>query len=460
MKNDNQYKSVLMLLASALILAMLTAVFAYVWYTHYAYSEASAEPFFLRGNYVMIGLYALMMFLFYKLYGGFRIDQQRVSEILYSQILAVICVNLVTYLQLCLIGKWRFLANVKPVIHMTFADIALITVWALVARFAYVKLFPPRKTILIYGRQSPDDLLRKIKTRADKYSVEEMISIEENLDSIKMRIRAYSSAIFTDIPSEIRNELLKYCFSENIRCYCVPKISDIMIQSAKPIHMFDTALLVFRNMGLKPESRFAKRVFDITLSLLLMVLMVPVMALIAIAVKSYDGGPVFFRQERLTVDGKIFRILKFRSMYHEPQETQYCMTRKNDTRITPVGKILRNSHLDELPQLYNIFKGDMSFVGPRPECPELAAQYEKKLPEFSFRLKVKAGLTGYAQVYGQYNTTPYDKLKLDLTYIENYSFLLDLKLILLTVKFLFQDESSEGIEPWQNSAETDGEDKV
>ena len=136
----------------------------------------------------------------------------------------------------------------------------------------------------------------------------------------------------------------------------------------------------------------------------------------------------------------------------EKEPRQYVLTRKNDDRITPVGKILRNIHFDELPQLFNILKGDMSIVGPRPECPKLAEEYQQIIPEFHYRLKVKAGLTGYAQVYGKYNTTPYDKLKLDLHYIENYSFLLDLKLIILTVKILFQKENTEGIESWQTSA--------
>lgn len=130
------------------------------------------------------------------------------------------------------------------------------------------------------------------------------------------------------------------------------------------------------------------------------------------------------------------------------------MTRKNDERITPIGRLLRNIHFDELPQLINILKGDMSVVGPRPECPGLAQEYQEMIPEFSYRLKMKAGLTGYAQVYGKYNTTPYDKLKLDLTYIKNYSFWLDMKIVLLTVRILFRKENTEGIEHWQKTAAT------
>ena len=125
---------------------------------------------------------------------------------------------------------------------------------------------------------------------------------------------------------------------------------------------------------------------------------------------------------------------------------------KNDPRITPIGKFIRATRIDELPQLFNILKGEMSFIGPRPERPNIIDDYMKEMPEFALRMKVKAGLAGYAQVYGKYNTTPYDKLKLDLTYIEQYSVWLDLKLMLLTLKILIKPESTEGVEENQTTA--------
>ena len=176
------------------------------------------------------------------------------------------------------------------------------------------------------------------------------------------------------------------------------------------------------------------------------------MLIFSVCIKLYDGGPVFYKQERLTINGDTFMIYKFRSMRVDSEKDGARLAMKNDDRITPIGRILRKTHLDELPQILNILKGDMSLVGPRPERKEIAGQYAKEIPEFPFRLKVKAGLTGYAQVYGKYNTTPYDKLKLDLYYIQNYSFFLDLKLILLTVKIIFQKENTEGVESWQKTA--------
>ena len=255
-----------------------------------------------------------------------------------------------------------------------------------------------------------------------------------------------------DMPAEIRNNLLKFCFDNDIRCYCVPKVSDIMVINADNIHLFDTTLMLMRNKGLTIEQEFSKRAFDIIISLLAIIIASPVMLLIAVGIKLCDGGPVIFSQERLTKDGKVFNVKKFRSMYVDSQKHGYILTRKDDERVTPVGKIIRSTQLDELPQLFNILMGDMSFVGPRPECPAIAEEYTESIPVFHYRLKVKAGLTGYAQVYGKYNTTPYDKLKLDLYYIGNYSMGLDLKLMLLTFKILFQKENTEGIESWQTNA--------
>ena len=216
--------------------------------------------------------------------------------------------------------------------------------------------------------------------------------------------------------------------------------------------MFDTPLMLSRNQGLTIEQRFVKRTMDIVFALLAIVISSPFLLVIAVAIKLYDGGPVFYKQERLTRDRKTFQIIKFRSMKVDSEKQGAQLAKKDDDRITPVGKIIRRTHLDELPQIFNILKGEMSFVGPRPERQEIAEKYEEIVPEFRFRLKVKAGLTGYAQVYGKYNTTPYDKLKLDLTYIQTYSAWLDVKLMLMTFKIMFQKENTEGVDEKQTTA--------
>lgn len=453
MENREKYKRIVKFMSSVLIVLIQTTIYAYVWYTYYTMgSDAPIELFWNRGNYVLIGLYALMLHLFYKLYGGYKWGYLRFTETLYSQVLSTICTNVVAYLQLCLIGNLQFMTFVSPIVYMTLADIVAIVIWGVIVQRIYIKIYPPRKMVMVYGQYDPNYLIRKIASRKDKYEITEIISVDEGEEAIQQKILERRCVLLMDIPAEIRNNLLKFCFDNDVRCYCVPKVSDIMVISADNIHLFDTTLMLMRNKGLTFEQEFSKRLFDIVVSLLAILIASPFMLLIALGIKLCDGGPVIFTQERLTKDGKVFQVKKFRSMYVDSQKGGFVLTRKNDDRITPVGKIIRSTHMDELPQLFNILVGDMSFVGPRPECPEIAEEYRENIPEFHYRLKVKAGLTGYAQVYGKYNTTPYDKLKLDLYYIGNYSMGLDLKLMLLTFKILFQKENTEGIEDWQTNA--------
>lgn len=452
MKNRDQYKRLLRIVSALIIVAIQTTLFALVWFIDYA---EDGSNHFVRGNYVIVGLYGAMIVFFYYVFGGFEVGRSRVFEIFYSQTLSILVTNVIGYLQLCLFARWTLGENLLPMVYLTGVELVLVLGWSFLTRWIFSKLYPPRKMLLIYGAYSPYNLIHKIKSREDRYNIQEYVSIDTDFDLIKEKILACGCVVLTDTPAQKRNLLLKFCFENNIRCYCLPKISDILIRSAKTIHLMDTELLLMRNLGLSAEQRMIKRMMDVILSLIAIILASPFMLIIALCIKLYDGGPVFFRQERLTEDGKIFLVFKFRSMRVRKPDEEYVLTRKEDDRITPVGKIIRNIHFDELPQLFNILKGDMSFVGPRPECPHLAEKYKKVIPQFDYRLKVKAGLTGYAQVYGKYNTTPYDKLKMDLHYIQHYSFFLDIKLILLTVKILFQKENTEGIEAWQTSAVVD-----
>lgn len=449
MNNREHYKRLIRFFASLAIIALQTAIFIYVWLNHY---EQEGAHLFVRGNYVIAAQYALMVFGFNKIYGGFKVGYLRIFEILFSQILAVLCVNAITYLQLCLIGRWTFMSNLAPLMAMTGIDVALVILWVFTTHKLMIRLYPAKRMLLVYGNYGPDNLAKKIRTREDNYTICEYISCDEDLDLIKQRILKYRCVLLTDIAAETRNQLLKFCFAQDIRCYCVPKLSDLMVVSAANINQFDTSLLLMRNQGLSVDQRIIKRICDVIFAFLLLLIISPLMLLIAVCIKIYDRGPILFTQERLTQNARVFRVYKFRSMRIQPQSDEYCMTRKDDDRITPVGKVIRRLHLDELPQLFNILKGDMSFVGPRPECPAIHQDYCKIVQEFDYRLKVKAGLTGYAQVYGKYNTTPYDKLKLDLTYIENYSIMLDLKLMLLTFKVIFHPDNTEGIEDWQTTA--------
>lgn len=454
MVRREKYKRLIMFLASVLVIGLQTLNFAYVWFTQYNFRSVIGSTYWRRGHWALFALYALIVFIVSRLFGALKVGYMRMLDVIISQILSVICTNIIAYIQLALIGRWRFMDHGVPMVYLTLVNLAVVLFWAAAVRWMYVNIYPPRQMILVYDSRNPEKLLKNISSRADKYVISEAVYLGRGMDYIKERILQYQGVMIGDMPSHERNLLVKYCFEKNIRCYCSPKISDIMIMSSEKMHMFDTPLLLFRNRGLTVEQQAFKRMFDIICSMLMLVILSPVMLIISLLVKGYDGGPIFYKQERLTQDGKVFLVYKFRSMRVNSEKAGARLAMKNDDRITPVGRVLRNIHFDELPQLLNILKGDMSLVGPRPERPEIAAEYEKEIPEFSYRLKVKAGLTGYAQVYGKYNTTPYDKLKLDLTYIENYSFFLDLQLIATTVKILFQKENTEGVEQWQVTAAT------
>lgn len=449
MKKREKFKRLINFLEGFVILAAHTVLFAFVWYGSYV--KQLDIPFFRRGDWAVIGVYALILFLLTHLYGGFKIGYLRLMDVLYSQILSLICANVVAYIQVVLISR-EYLSTV-PILKMTIVQIAIILLWVFICKLIYAALYPPRQMLLVCYDRDPDDMINKMSSRQDKYEICDIADLnEESLDSVCDMVTEYEAVLIYDIPAYERNIILKHCFTEGVRTYVTPKISDILLRGADNIHLFDTPLYLSRNQGLSADQLMFKRLLDLVVCVPVSVILMPLFLLISLLIKLYDGGPVLYKQPRLTINGKVFNIYKFRSMRMDSEKAGAQLAKKNDDRITPVGRVLRALHFDEFPQLINIIKGDMSLVGPRPERPEIAKQYKEIIPEFDFRLKVKAGLTGYAQVYGKYNTTPYDKLKLDLTYIENYTFWLDIKLMFLTFKILFQKENTEGIDANQVTA--------
>lgn len=444
MRAKEQTKRLIMFWTKVLVVVIQTTLFGFLWY--FKLKDLAEIQYFKRGNWAVIGVYFVMCVIFAKSFGGYKVGYLRNWDVIYTQIFAVLATNGIAYIQLCLIGNWKLTENMMPMVALTCLDIVLVVLWVLLMRWIYTYLFPPHEMLLIHGDISPNAIMNKLATREDRFHIKEMIHINQGIQKVMEKIDEFEVVLIGDIPAHERNIFLKYCFAGNIRCYSVPKVSDIMITSAANIELFDSPLLLFRNKGLSAGQMFTKRVMDIALSILGIVLSSPIMLLIALAIRLYDRGPVLYRQERLTKDGETFEILKFRSMVVDSERQGARLAAKHDERITPVGRVIRRLHFDELPQLFNVLKGEMAFVGPRPEREEIYREYEKYIPQFRYRLKMKAGLTGYAQVYGNYQTVPYDKLKLDLTYIEKFNILLDIKLIFMTVKILFQKEKSEGVD--------------
>lgn len=435
--------------AKAVNPVLLTLPFAVAWFHYYA--SRLASPYYYWGNWVVVALFFFLYILFCRVYDGFLISINRISEIVYSQALASVISDFLLYVVICLLSKR--LVNPLPLLGALAAQVLLAGVWAYCAHQWYFSKFPAKRTAVVYDVREGLERLVEEYGLEKKFNIRAALSVQEALAN-KEILNTMETVFLSGIHSHDRNILLKYCVDKDINVYVIPRIGDVLMSGARSMHMFHLPMLRVGRYHPSPVYLVLKRGFDILASGIATVILSPVFAVTAIAIKRYDGGPVFYKQKRLTKDGEIFEVLKFRSMRVDAEKDGVARlsTGDKDDRITPVGRVIRKVRIDELPQLLNILKGDMTICGPRPERPEIAEQYEQDLPEFRLRLQAKAGLTGYAQVYGKYNTTPYDKLMMDLMYIAHPSFLQDLQIMFATVKILFMRESTEGVAAGQTTA--------
>lgn len=428
---------------------LVTIPFAMCWYLYYA--KRVASPYYAMGDYLVVVLFFVLFIIFGRIYDAFLMSMQSISEIIYEQFLAAAVSDFIMYVVIWLLSK--HLPNILPGVAALVGQVIMASIWAYNAHHAYFNTFPPQATAVIYDtRRGMERLIGKYGLDA-KYKVVSTATAGECIENLSM-LDGISTVFLSGIHSHDRNIILKYCVENNITVFVVPRIGDTIMSGAHHMHMFHLPMLRVGRYNPQPEYLFVKRLLDIVISAIALVILSPIFLVTAIAIKATDHGPVFYKQIRLTKDGKEFGILKFRSMRVDAEKDGVARLSscENDDRITPVGKIIRACRVDELPQLINILKGDLSIVGPRPERPEIAAQYCEEMPEFSLRLQAKAGLTGYAQVYGKYNTTPYDKLTMDLMYIAHPSIVEDFKIMFATVKILFMPESTEGISEGQTTA--------
>ena len=428
---------------------LITVPFALCWYLYY--TKHIASPFYAKGDYLVVALFFVLFIIFGRVYDAFLMSMQRISEIVYAQFLAAAVSDFIMYIVIWLLSK--HLPNILPGVAALIGQVILAAVWAYNANHAYFKIFPPQATAVIYDiHQGMEKLIGKYGLD-DKYKVVLTATADECIANLAM-LDGVSTVFMSGIHSHDRNVILKYCVENNIGTFVIPRIGDTIMSGAYPMHMFHLPMLKVGRYHPQPEYLFIKRLLDIVISAVALVVLSPIFLITAISIKATDHGPVFYKQIRLTKDGKEFGILKFRSMRVDAEKDGVARLSSgdHDDRITPVGKVIRACRIDELPQLVNILKGELSIVGPRPERPEIAAQYCEEMPEFSLRLQAKAGLTGYAQIYGKYNTTPYDKLVMDLMYIAHPSIVEDLKIMFATVKILFMPESTEGISEGQTTA--------
>ena len=433
--------------ARNIIYIWVCGLFIFIWW--YYYNPFAFQRFYWLGGILSCITYVVLYSVFCNIYKAFRIASTDITELVFSQLISFGLSDLILYIFGCIASN----RPLNILYGATIVILQLVGVGYLVYKFKnyLMQKVPPQDTLVIFGDMSTYDeaeefeerLLTKYKHLFNiKYTAHESMQS----DQLDEKLSECENVILYSVSENKRFNFMKKCIDQDKDFYLTPRIEDIFYLGCSPKHLLDTPLLRYDYCYNHRAEQQVKRVLDILFSLIFIIILSPIFAITALAIKIEDHGPIFFKQKRCTKNGRVFEIIKFRSMIVNAEKMGVIPTTDGDSRITKVGNIIRKTRIDEIPQFINILKGDMSFVGPRPERVEHVEEYTRELPEFKYRMMVNGGLTGYAQIYGKYNTSAYDKLRLDLMYIENQSLLLDIKIILLTIRTIFQAESTEGFD--------------
>ena len=425
---------------------LLTGLSVFIFYRIYISSYGSAVHYYFKGNQLLLLLYVFLLVLFLSLYRGYSIRQYRTRELIFSFLMASVITNAIVYAAFCLVAL-RMLP-VYGVLLIEAVQVVSALILYVLARILSPKLEPEIPALYIRNENEwSGEVVRKFDRRRSSYVIRGSISAEESWEDLRDSMEPFEAVVLGEMDDALRREIIGHCFQTGKKVLLVPDMTDIMVGSAQPMVLGDYLIYDLNTQGADLPYQLTKRALDILASAVGLLVLSPLMLATALAVKLQDGGPAFYTQTRLTRGGRQFQLVKFRSMIVNAESaTGAVLAGKTDSRITKVGKVIRAARIDELPQLWNILKGDMTLVGPRPERPEFYEKICAEYPEFSYRLKVKAGLTGYAQLYGKYNTSFADKARLDMYYIQHASFLWDLQMIFYTLKIIFIRESTEGVD--------------
>ena len=393
---------------------------------------------------VTLSTFVIMLLLLTFIYGRYDVGRRRWGQVALSTSITLIITDLVTYLELSIMktneaNNTTFKLENIGILFLVFIIQILVIMCMSAAGEGFYFWINPKEHCLVVTQdtKSAERVAVALSGFEKRYEVTGIVSYED--PALEEKMVANETIVLYDLPVEVRTKIIDFCYQNLKNIYFNPHIADILEQNSRQVIMDDISLFSTRYHMITFEERLVKRFMDTLISLLALIITSPILLVSAICIKKNDGGKVFFRQKRATVHGRVFEIIKFRTMH---ENVENFSSTEDDERITRVGKVLRKYRIDELPQFVNILKGDMSLVGPRPEMLENVEDYEKDLPEVRYRLRMKAGLTGLAQIYGKYNTTSRDKLMLDLMYIENYSLVRDVQLLFQTILVLFRAEDS------------------
>lgn len=414
-----------------------------------------------RTSFITLVVFTLVYMMMNIIYGGFDIGKRKSKPIIYSFVLSVFFTDIAAHFFMCIMNitvvhNGKFVYDYPLLLLLTYIiQIFIIVVFTYGGNYIYFSANKPHDSIIITRKgEQTDSIISKIGRYKMQYNITETVFIND--PDILKKIDKADSIFFYNLSVPERNAFVEYCYHCKKDIYYSVELSDIVSLGSHRVYFDDKSMVYAPVKGLTFEQRVIKRIMDLVIAGFGLIITSPIFLITALCIKLEDGGPVFYKQERATYAGKIFNVIKFRSMKVEDGSIHKSVT-KNDDRITRTGRIIRKFRIDELPQLINVIKSDMSIVGPRPEMVENVEKYTKELPEFAYRQRAKAGLTGMAQIYGKYNTSPKDKLIFDLTYINEYSVWLDIKLIFRTLLVLLTPDKST--EAFEDNKKTEGTDE-
>lgn len=440
LRRDERTQKTITFLFNAITVLILSILFYDIWMKYFL----TFAYYYRWGNVALAVLYAFLLVVFNGFYGGFQLGYATTLDLIFSQIIAMLFSDLSLY-ALSVFAS-HYVVPVRPLVIYVIEQIAVVILLNILFNKIYYWIFQPRKSLLVYEEKDETLIHRIERYQHNSYNIvkeTKFNQIQNQLDDVQ----EYECIIASGLTPNHKSQLAHVCYEKGKSLYIVPDIYDVFMNASTNVYLVDTPVFRTNNTGTSQLEQMIKRLFDIVFALVFLIITSPIFLISAIVIKCQDHGPVFYKQTRLTKDGKTFEIIKFRSMKVDAEsDGKARLASEHDDRITKYGKFIRACRIDELPQLINILKGDMSVVGPRPERPEIANEILKEVPSFNYRLKVKAGLTGYAQVYGKYNTKLSDKLLFDLIYIQNFSILLDIRIMFMTFKILFKKDSTEGVE--------------
>jgi exopolysaccharide biosynthesis polyprenyl glycosylphosphotransferase len=398
-------------------------------------------------TYEKSAIYISVLFLLINfLLGVYIFYNRRISDIIFNTILG----QFLTTIGLMMITFFgRLFAFPRSVLGLSFLiSIVILGVWRVFIYYMYIRFTSDRRVaVLSYQDELPAIIENFDSAKNNKHKVTIVITDHflENARRVMPEVDIFY--LTKSLHDDDRREIIDMLIKENKEVLLPSTFDNLLMLGPNLMNFEDESVMGLSAFRISPENAFLKRVFDVIVSFILLILASPFMLISALLVKLTSPGPVIYKQTRITLNQREFSIYKFRTMAANAEaKSGPMLATNNDSRITPVGKYMRKFRLDELPQIFNVLRGDMSIVGPRPERPFFVDQFNEEEPHYYLRHNVRAGITGYAQVYGKYASDYRSKLKFDLLYIKCYSLFLDAKILLQTIKILFDKMSSAGID--------------